>query len=152
SFVRKGEATIYTDGVAASHGSIAPDDTLPVGSLDTDALDTPLNIWLGTDGTGTYTDGGSAEIDVNMDDLAIWRRALSADETACIFSNGQKGRSLSELNSVPPTPPVIGAPTLGAGAIGLTWTGGKAPFTVLSKAHITDPTWTTVTTTSEHSA
>ncbi len=42
----------------------------------------PLN--LGQDGTGTY----SHNLDADIDDLAIWKRALAPDEIGLIYAQG----------------------------------------------------------------
>jgi len=86
------------------------------GTIDTDALATPLAINIGQDGTGTYTDGGAAQIEFVMDDLAIWRRALPADQVAAIYLTGAAGKPASSLagsdTTVSTTPP----PGLGGGS------------------------------------
>jgi hypothetical protein len=90
TFDRHGNGTIYIDGEFVNATSMAPGAGQAVGSLDTAGL----NVYIGTDGRGNYTDNGSAEIDMLFDDLGIWRRVLTATEAACIFSQGQQGTSL----------------------------------------------------------
>lgn len=57
-----------------------------------------------------------------------------------------------------PTPPVGGVPihlaqpTVSGNNLVLTWTGGTGPFTVQRKTTLNDPTWQTVTTTSNRQA
>src|SRR5262249_17780140 len=89
TFNRHGSGTIYIDGEFVNATSMAPNAGQAVGSLDTDAAG--LNVFIGTDGRGNYTDGNAAEIDMLFDDLGIWRRVLTATEAACIFSQGQQG-------------------------------------------------------------
>src|SRR5262249_11789990 len=67
TFQRTNSAVIYIDGNQVNVTSITPDAGNPVGSVDTD--DRGLSVNIGQDGTGTYTDGGSAEINMLMDDL-----------------------------------------------------------------------------------
>ena len=55
-------------------------ETAPVGTLTSIY---PLH--LGQDGTGTYPHNLAADID----DLAIWRRALSMDELNALYAAGQ---------------------------------------------------------------
>ncbi len=47
------------------------------------------------DGTGAYTDGGSGANWDNafIDDLGIWRRAITADEVTTIYEMGMMGIS-----------------------------------------------------------
>ena len=93
SAVRSGMATLFIDGTNAASVSIAPDAGKAVGLIDT--IDLGYNLNLGQDGTGTYTDGGSSEIDMMMDDVGIWRRALSASEVAAIYTAGNGGSNLT---------------------------------------------------------
>src|SRR5207248_5866866 len=55
-----------------------------------------LALNLGQDGTGTYTRGGTAGMDGGLDDLGIWRRALTADEVNWIFAKGARGANLEQ--------------------------------------------------------
>ena len=57
-------------------------------ALETAAVGTLTSIYplhLGQDGTGTYAHNLAADID----DLAIWRRALSMDELHALYASGQ---------------------------------------------------------------
>jgi hypothetical protein len=81
-----GTVTIYIDGLAI--------DTQPTSSsLDVDVPYLPTNLFQ--DGTGTYTDIGSGANfdDASMDDLGIWRRALTDDEVGLIYTQGLQGVS-----------------------------------------------------------
>jgi hypothetical protein len=88
-----GVATVYQDGVLA----VTRDDTQnpkPLGSalyLGYSVL--PTNILQ--DGTGQYTDeNGGASFDLALiDDLGIWRRALTDAEVSSIYTLGTQGKS-----------------------------------------------------------
>jgi hypothetical protein len=89
-FVRglPGSGTIYLDGVQVF--------TAPIVSTGEINIGLPLNIFQ--DGTGTYTNQGGAPNGANwdnalMDDLGIWRRAITADEVTLIYTLGQQGQS-----------------------------------------------------------
>jgi hypothetical protein len=53
----------------------------------------PVNIFQ--DGTGNYTDAGSGANwdNASIDDLGIWRRALTDDEISTIYNMGLQGKS-----------------------------------------------------------
>ncbi|HTR41379.1 MAG TPA: LamG-like jellyroll fold domain-containing protein, partial [Pseudomonadales bacterium] len=52
---------------------------------------------IGQDGTGLYTDrGGVHDIDAKIDDVGIWRRALTANEASGIYASGLAGKDLSQ--------------------------------------------------------
>ncbi|MGO8696575.1 MAG: immunoglobulin domain-containing protein [Limisphaerales bacterium] len=83
-----------------------------VGTIDTFALpftdsqrdpfpSTPAQsafaVNIGQDGTGNYADNGSAyNINAAIDDLGVWRRALTANEALAIYRGGQAGLDLSQ--------------------------------------------------------
>lgn len=92
TFARKGDVTIYVDGKQVTTSPM----TMVTGSIDTD-----LAVNIGQDGTGVYTDGGSAEmVDVMMDDLGIWRRVLSSGEVSAIYDAGKQGKTLAEVPAI----------------------------------------------------
>jgi len=63
-----------------------------------DTLDSGLPTNIGQDGTGGYTDNGDAGIDDGMiDDVAIWRRALSGFEIQRIYQFGTNGVAVSDV-------------------------------------------------------
>jgi hypothetical protein len=100
SYARGGPVSMYVDG-----NLIDSRTDLTSGTIDTDDLGYSVNI--GQDGRGTYTDGGSAGItNALIDDLGIWRRALSAPEATAIYSAGQAGKDLSQaqVSAVPSRP------------------------------------------------
>ena len=80
-----GLITTYLDGVDV-------DDTSSGSALDV-AFVFPTNILQ--DGTGSYTDqaGGANWNMCAIDDLGIWRRALTADEITLIYTMGLQGIS-----------------------------------------------------------
>jgi hypothetical protein len=89
-FVRglPGSGTIYLDGIQTFSAPITSTGEINIGL--------PLNIFQ--DGTGTYTDQGAAPDGANwdtaaMDDLGIWRRAITADEVNLIYTMGLQGVS-----------------------------------------------------------
>jgi len=89
TFQRSGNATTYLDGAIVDVQSLA------ASSNDvTTASGLALNI--GQDGTGTYTAGKTAGIDAGLDDLGIWRRALTADEVNWIFAKGARGANIEQ--------------------------------------------------------
>lgn len=132
SHARGALVSIYTDGVLSS---TRPD--LTTGSVDTSALGYAVNI--GQDGRGTYTDGGSAGITNGLiDDVGIWRRALSAQEALAVYTAGQNGKNLALA---------LVAPALSAhlsnGNIVITWQG--SPTLKLQKTtSLTSPSWSDV--------
>ena len=97
TFIRNSIGSIYVDGQLLTADNVAPDAGKPIGIVDT-AL--PVNI--GQDGTGHYTDGGNgAAVDMLMDDLGIWNRALAPTEVASIYLQGQAGKDLTTANGAP---------------------------------------------------
>jgi hypothetical protein len=118
TFIRSSVGSIYVDGQLVNITSVAPDANKAIGTLDT-AL--PVNI--GQDGTGHYTDGGgAAALDMLMDDLGIWQRALTPSEAAAIYAAGQAGKDLSQaVVAATPTQPTLSV-TVSGGTLHLTWT------------------------------
>ena len=120
SHARGAIVSIYTDGVLTS-----AKPQLTTGTIDTDDLGYGVNI--GQDGLGTYTDGGSAGItNALMDDVGIWRRALSPQEASAIYTAGQNGKDLSQaVTAVPGVKlTVVG---ISGGNINLAWQGSPTP-------------------------
>jgi hypothetical protein len=85
TFWRGKAASTYVDGVQAN--------TTPL--LTSGSFDAGLETNIGQDGTGMYTDGGAVKMTAAIDDLAIWRRALSAQEVARIVAAAGDLSSLS---------------------------------------------------------
>ena len=93
SFARGAIVNVMVDG-----GLINTRADLTTGNIDTDDLGYTVNV--GQDGRGTYTDGGSAGItNALIDDVGIWRRAVSPQEAAAIYKAGQAGLDLSQAVS-----------------------------------------------------
>ncbi|HYV29599.1 MAG TPA: LamG domain-containing protein, partial [Candidatus Binatia bacterium] len=137
TFRRRSLAAIYVDGAPVSVTSMAPDAGNPVGSLDTDT--SGFNVNIGQDGRGTYTDGGRAEVDMIMDDVGIWRRALTEVEVACLFIRGQQGQALPTLG------PRLTLTTLSFGDVNISWSPNLTGFVLEScKTLGPDAAWTPV--------
>lgn len=82
-----GIGTIYLDGDQVDVSTINSDGTL--GDV---SFFFPTNILQ--DGVGTYTNIADSHFDkAAIDDLGIWRRAISADEVTLIYNMGLKGQS-----------------------------------------------------------
>jgi hypothetical protein len=68
---------------------------LPTGTTISPGL--PTNI--GQDGSGTYTDNNTVSItDGTLDDLAIWRRAITVEEIRAIYRKGLQGANEQEAS------------------------------------------------------
>lgn len=94
----------YVDGILVSSRDITT-----MGSLDNGGA----AVTIGQDPTGLYNEAGTAI----LDDIGVWRQALTAAQVAQIESAGRIGNSFSA------TPVVITAPPAG-GNLTLTWTEG----------------------------
>lgn len=95
SYDREGNALTYRDGVLAGVTFIGP---------ATETLDAGLPTNIGQDGTGAYTDGGNlVAIDALIDDVAIWRRALTGFEIRRVQEFGNIGVGASAV----PDPAVV---------------------------------------------
>ncbi|SHI69038.1 Predicted pyrophosphatase or phosphodiesterase, AlkP superfamily [Rubritalea squalenifaciens DSM 18772] len=86
-FKRGQTMELYVNGVLTSSTSIAN----VTGSFDA------LMTNIGQDGTGVYSDFTL----MDMDDLAIWRRALYPSEAQLLYSEGQAGQPLSSMLGAP---------------------------------------------------
>lgn len=105
---RSADVTTWVDGVKVHAKSIAGIDF---------NLDTGLAVVIGQDANGTYAEAGSFE----MDDLGIWRRALTDFEAQAIHVVGsQFNRS---FDVAPPTEVVVTVSVLDGNLI-LGWTSG----------------------------
>lgn len=113
-------ATMYADGVLA-----ASRDITALGSIDTGARMT-----IGQDPTGQYPSiatPGSTDFDVwsgtqkaILDDLGVWRRALTQLEVINIYSAGSTGgRSFDTV-----APPITITVTKTSSGVTLSWAGG----------------------------
>jgi hypothetical protein len=89
TFQRNGNATTYLDGAIAA--------VTPLSTSANDLTTAPgLGVNIGQDGTGTYTGGGAAGISTGLDDLGIWRKALTADEVYWLFAKGERGVNIEQ--------------------------------------------------------
>jgi autotransporter-associated beta strand protein/YVTN family beta-propeller protein len=102
----------YVDGIIANTGDISPSGTA--------SFNAGFGTLIGSSGNGTYA--GAADID----DLAVWTRALSADEAGAIYHAGLAGRPV--ITATPGEFPLITKQpsNLNLGA------GGTAMFTVVA--------------------
>ncbi len=135
---RAGTVNTYLDGQLNSTATQSVK-----GNIDTDDLGFTVNI--GQDGTGKYTDGNAAEIDMVVDDLGIWRRVLTSDEVTAIYLRGQAATALDVIPTVQPSGISITPATLVNGKVTFGWTGGTGPFKVQSRATV-NGTWTDLAT------
>jgi hypothetical protein len=114
-YARIHAVVIYVDGTLVTSSSLAN---------VTGSIDAPYPVNIGQDGTGLYTEGGFAEMVMNLDDLGIWRRALSSGEVSAIYNAGLGGTNIANV----PTPPVTEPPVLtltkdAENTLTLSWTG-----------------------------
>lgn len=86
TFDRAGDGLTYLDGVEVDSEALAS-----VGELDNS---NPVTI--GQDPSGTYAESGSAD----LDDLGIWRRALTPTEASAIYITGVNGTSFDTYGPV----------------------------------------------------
>ncbi len=122
TFSRNGDGISYLDGVPVSTNAVAG---------DLDSLDTPAGLAtnIGQDGAGTYTDNSAVGItDGQIDDLAIWRRAVTAQEVSAIHARGLQGAGLI------PAPPSAAAPAIqvsrGSSSLTISWPSSTDGFTL----------------------
>ncbi|MCW5558381.1 MAG: hypothetical protein KIT22_11195, partial [Verrucomicrobiae bacterium] len=94
--------TLYVDGRPVQRTSqrlTGPVDTASLPFVHHSPASTPQTGWavnIGQDGTGVYYDlGGAGVTDARIDDLGIWRRALTDAEAAAIHAAGVAGLDLS---------------------------------------------------------
>lgn len=137
SYARGGPISMYVDGVLIDS---RPDQT--TGTIDTDASGLSVNI--GQDGTGHYNDGGSAGItNALIDDVGIWRRALSGPEATAIYVAGQAGKDLSlAVAASAPTQPTITF-TVSGGSLKVSWQGSSTGR-LQETSSLSQPNWTDV--------
>jgi len=89
TFQRSGNATTFLDGAVVGTTPLSPsgnDVTTPAG----------LALSVGQDGTGTYTNAGTAGISAGLDDLGIWRRALTTNEVYLLYAKGARGMNIEQ--------------------------------------------------------
>ncbi len=113
AFKRGVSADVYVDGALVTSDPFMAAIT---GSIDT--YDAALAINIGQDGTGSYTDGGSAQmVNVLIDDVGIWNRALAGGEMAAIYNAGLAGKPLDQVPSI--QDPYVMSTSPAAGATGV---------------------------------
>lgn len=84
SYKRDGNAITFLDGVLVA--------TTPIGPAE-ETLDSGMPTNIGQDGAGDY----SPAIDALIDDVAIWRRAVTGFELARIYTFGTNGVKVSDI-------------------------------------------------------
>jgi phosphodiesterase/alkaline phosphatase D-like protein len=88
TFQRGGESVCFVDGREMDRQSLPTTGTTISPGL-------PTNI--GQDGTGTYTDNGTVAMeDGTIDDVAIWRRAITPEEIRAIYRKGGFGANVQQ--------------------------------------------------------
>jgi Concanavalin A-like lectin/glucanases superfamily len=106
TFNRSGNGLTFLDGVQVSSVPIAG-----LGSIDSGQV---FNI--GQDPTGTYTESGTATVD----DMGIWRRALTDIEARSIYRAGKNsGQSFDTFGPV-----ILNISRMANGNIGVAWQAG----------------------------
>jgi hypothetical protein len=85
-----GQCTVYQDGAQVASVPTSPASLILIYPFPATY---PVNIFQ--DGTGNYTDsdGGANWDKAAIDDLGIWRRAITDDEIATIYNMGLQGKS-----------------------------------------------------------
>jgi hypothetical protein len=125
-----GAAAAYVDGTRVYQGTIKTQGSIDTAGLpfqNEQSLVSNQSTWavnLGQDGTGVYHDQGSAyNIGAKLDDLGIWRRALTAGEAAGIYAAGQAGKDLTQAQvSASPSAPTLTV-TLVGNSLKIDWQG-----------------------------
>jgi hypothetical protein len=81
-----------------------------------------------------------------LDDLALWARALSATEVARIYAAGNQGQAVTTVTIEPPTSEDVEVSVAISGAnIVISWPAGSAGFVLESTDAIVPASWTAVT-------
>jgi hypothetical protein len=122
-FERNSQVTVYQNGTNASSSKIAGTSTANAKSIDNGQAAV-----IGQDPTGLYRETGSGEID----DLGVWKKALTPLEAASIYAAGINGFSFTGA------PFSLGMTKSGANVI-LTWDVG-----MLQSASVITGPWTDV--------
>jgi hypothetical protein len=139
SFQRSSAGRTYVDGQLVNTANLAPDNGKPIGSADTTNA-----VNIGQDGTGLYTDGDSgAAVDMVVDDLGMWSRALTGSEASAIYAAGQAGKDLSQAAiGATPTQPVLTF-TVSGGSLHLSWQG-SATAKLQTRTELNNGSWADV--------
>jgi hypothetical protein len=109
-----GSVTTYLDGAVAHYSKAAGNSVNAAGNIDT----TNPTI-IGQDPTGLYPEDGEFDID----DLGVWRKALSPLEAGSIYA-AAKFSSLSFTNTATSLPS-LKIQSIGGGKVVLTWPLGN---------------------------
>ncbi|MBQ4848440.1 alkaline phosphatase family protein [Pseudoalteromonas sp. MMG005] len=89
SFDRQGVATLYA-GSPSGELNIIAGDISNVGDISSE-----LDWNIGQDGTGRY----HYNLKADLDDFAVWRRAITLSEVRAIYNNGHGSELLSLMNA-----------------------------------------------------
>ncbi len=127
-FEREGYAQTFLDGALVSNR--------PIGGRIGD-IDTGNTVNIGQDPTGGYGEDGEGD----LDDLGIWRRALTYAEVQALYTAGYEGVSFTASATAPSEIAIRHA----SGQVTLTWTSGS-----LQQADAVTGTWTDVAATSPY--
>lgn len=136
---------VYADGalVSKSPMSLAGTiDTLGLPFTYASPISTGQTNWalnLGQDGTGVYYDmGGAYNLAAKLDDLGIWRRALTPEEAKGIYTVGLESRDLTQ------TPEYSNLRlSLSGGNVFLAWAGSPT-VKLQTTPTLNPPAWTDV--------
>ena len=124
TFTRTNACITYLDGVAVNSTSIAG-----IGDVDTGGL-----FAIGQDPTGAYAQSAT----FTLDDIGVWRRALTDYEARSIYLVGST--SAKSFNTVPSGAITVGlSPLPTSGKYSLSWSSG----TLLEATNVAGP-WTAV--------
>jgi hypothetical protein len=158
-FQRAGGAFSYVDGNLVKYVALATPNpaggTFDPTTIDNDPSNprtrTATGAWnIGEDGSGLYTTVGSGHdgpgisvTNAMVDDLGIWRRAVSPQEALAIYNGGQAGLNLALAQVGPPVVGVVISVTRSGANVNLSWAGG--PGIRLQKNSTLNPaTWADV--------
>jgi hypothetical protein len=126
TYQRGGLAVLYRDGVPTATNSLSASP----GTIDSGL---PLNV--GQDGNGNYTYGNTVEIqDALLDDLGVWKRALSTKEVEFIHRQGRNQTSFDQ-------PPRLVATRLSSSSMVLSWIGAGLTLQTTTNATATASSW-----------
>ena len=129
---------IYQDGVAVA-------DVAYSGPL-VDTVIPNLGIGVKTDDTGEVADGGNPGYwDGLIDDIGLWRRALTPAEIGAIYRAGLQGIPLDQasLGGGPAADPDLQIRQSGGGIV-LSWSALQEGWILKSTADLSTGNWTTV--------
>jgi hypothetical protein len=108
-------AQIYLDGVVAHQNREAGSSVVGIGNINSTNVAT-----IGQDPTGLYPQSSAGQS--GIDDLGVWRRALTPLEAASIYMAGVSNQ-LSYVGA--PTAPTLGLTVEAGSVLQLSWTQGN---------------------------